>query len=252
MRFVRHLATVALVAPAVVAQELPPIVSDRPDFTESAETVPRAHVQLEGGVTSERADDSDALTVGELLARVGLSPRWELRVGAPTWERIDPDGAADASGFGDPSLGAKLRLTDPEGDGVAAAVIFGTTLAAGDEEIGADDAEPFVNLALSRDVSPSMALAGNAGYTRASDPEGSYGRVSASLSLGVALTATTGAFVEAYGFSEEAKDGDTSTYADGGVTWLVRPELQLDARIGTGLSGNDVDLFAGVGFVRRW
>jgi hypothetical protein len=69
MRWRRRLFTKLTVAAAVLGGALPareagadaappgpqdPIVTDRPDFTESAETVPAGRTQVEGGVTFRR------------------------------------------------------------------------------------------------------------------------------------------------------------------------------------------------------
>jgi hypothetical protein len=246
------LTLLALLAVSPGLADSPPLVSDRPDFTESAVTIPKGRIQLEGGATSERSDGADAIAAGELLARIGLTDRWELRLGAGSWEEIDPDVGEDESGFGDPFLGAKLRCNDPTSEGIAVAVMFGTFLAAGDDDIGGPDEQPFVNFAASRELTAALSLAGNAGYARASDSGSRFDQVHASLSLGIGLTDRVGAFVEGYGFTREESGGDESTYADAGITWLVSPDFQLDVRAGSGLAGNDVDFFAGLGFVKRW
>lgn len=63
------------VAPVVMAQE--PLVTDRPDFTESSSTVGKGFFQLEGGATYfESAGGTDVTTLGEVLIGAGLS--WRL------------------------------------------------------------------------------------------------------------------------------------------------------------------------------
>src|SRR5688500_18432971 len=98
-----------LLAGPVVAQE--PLITHRPDFTESASVVGRSRVQLEGGATLTRAGEVDELAVGEILLRIGIAPRLELRLGANSHVWIDgPDGELD--GFEDATLGAKLLLSE--------------------------------------------------------------------------------------------------------------------------------------------
>jgi hypothetical protein len=85
-----------------------PLVSDRPDFTESTATVKRGEVQLEGGDTFERTSSVKTNTIGELLLRIGVTSRAELRIEPGSYTTItSPD--SDASGWADAALGMKLR-----------------------------------------------------------------------------------------------------------------------------------------------
>src|SRR5215207_9321663 len=83
-----------LLAAAVVAQEgwsglEEPLITDRPDFTESTETVPRGHFQVEGGTTLNRVEDEDSTSFGELLVRIGTGERWETRLGLGSYGRVE-------------------------------------------------------------------------------------------------------------------------------------------------------------------
>lgn len=226
-----------------------PLVGDRPDFTESTETIAPRRVQLEAGATAE-SGDADVLAIGETVIRIGLARRWELRVGAGSWVSVDaPSG--DESGFDDPSLEAKIRF-NPDGEGIAVGLLFGSTLAVGDDDIGSEDEQPFVKLLLGGALSPGLSWGANAGYARASEGDDRFDRLSGSFSLGIGVSERLGAFVEVYGFSEESEGGDTSTYADAGVTYLLSDDLQIDARVGSGIDGNDVDVFFGGGVTKRW
>jgi hypothetical protein len=64
---------------------VPEMVTDRPDFTESASVVPRGRVQLEAGYTYARDEDAGVLAAHsypEALARIGVvDDRLELRLG---------------------------------------------------------------------------------------------------------------------------------------------------------------------------
>jgi len=62
-----------------------PLITDRPDFTESTDAVPRGHLQLEAGYTftydREKLDRTRDHTSPEILLRIGLVDRLELRLG---------------------------------------------------------------------------------------------------------------------------------------------------------------------------
>ncbi|HVR97870.1 MAG TPA: transporter, partial [Thermoanaerobaculia bacterium] len=64
-----------------------PLVTDRPDFTESTSTVAPGHFQVEGGATLARVEDEDSETWGEVLVRYGLGPRLEARLAAGSYTR---------------------------------------------------------------------------------------------------------------------------------------------------------------------
>lgn len=238
-----------LTSAAAGAEEL---VGDRPDFTESAVTVGAGRVQLEAGATLTEAGRVTELTAGEALLRLGIGERWELRLGLNSYARVDLLGGAELEGFEDPSLGAKLALLDPGDGGTALALLFGSSIGVGDDEVGSDEEQPEVKLLLGVPLAGQAELGVNVGYARPVDGGRRFGQLVASVAAAWPVADRVGVFVEVYGFSREAPGGPESTYFDGGVTFALGPDLQLDARAGTGLSGNDVDLFLGAGVVRRW
>ena len=69
--------------------------------------------------------------------------------------------------------------------------------------------------------------------------------------FGMAAGEKLGAFVELFGNPILSGVGESSSSFDGGFTYLVRPNVQLDAFAGTGLSGDAPDWFAGLGISFR-
>ena len=71
-----------------IAQDL---VTDRPDFTESALVVPSKMIQLEGGVEVEDFNSVSTFSYPSILARIGIGYNLEVRLGFSGWlnERID-------------------------------------------------------------------------------------------------------------------------------------------------------------------
>ena len=251
----------ALTTTPLAARELSglpePLVGDRPDFTESTDTIPPGHVQLESGYTLASAGDEDGHSLGELLLRVGGGAIWELRFGFGSYVWTDGPGPG-ASGLEDANLGAKLRLLHPAAPGAvpAVSVIVGTSVPTGGREVGAEEWQPEAKLLLAWELSDRMGLSSNLNYARASgdDEEGGrFDQLSASLSLGLALSDRAGAFLEYFAFDRERAGGPAAHYLDAGLTWSVWKDLQLDVRAGAGLNGGaETDSFAGVGAVVRW
>lgn len=231
-----------------------PLVGDRPDFTESAVVVSR--LQVEAGYTFEDVGSADVHTVGELLVRVPTARRLEIRLGVPSWiDERRAGGRPDAgvSGFEDATVGLKLGLRDPvaRGGGPAVAVLAGTTLPTGDD-FGSDGLRPEARLAAGLDVSDRLSLGANAGVASSTEGAGDrYAELSGSLSLALGLTERLGGFLEAYGLVPTDDAPASSSVVNGGLTWLVDPDLQLDARLGAGLSGPVPDLIFGTGVVWR-
>lgn len=230
-----------------------PLTTDRPDFTESTSTIPRGHFQIEGGTTLNRVEDEDSTTFGELLVRIGMGDSWELRLGAGSYSRVETAGDT-VSGRDDPSVGVKIRFTE-DADQLApgqpaASLILLTSIPEGDDELTADEWVPEAKLALGWSLSPRLSLSSNLNYAYAVDDAGDaerFHQLGASLSGAFSVTGRIGTFLEWYGFSEEAEDGPSTHYLNGGVTFLIHNDLQIDARVGTGLNDADPDWFVGIG-----
>lgn len=231
-----------------------PLVGDRPDFTESASAVTR--LQVESGYTFTGNGSVDAHEVGEVLLRIPVVEGLELRAGLSSyaWEEASPPAAPsdpERSGFTDAALGVKLELAEPpagEG-GPAFALLAGTSLPTGD--VSDAGAQPGVKLAAAVDLSDRLSLGSNVGVEAREEDDIRFGELSGSLALGVGLAEAVGAYVEGYGFVPTGDGPDASAVLNGGLTWLVSPDLQLDARIGTGMSGPQPDVIAGAGVVWR-
>ncbi len=249
------LGIAVLPAAPVVAQTLPPLASDRPDFTEGTSTISLGHVQLEAGVTWQEIGEEDSLSAGEILVRYGLTENVEARLGVGSWTKIDFRGER-FEGYEDPVVQVKVRLTPPADDRPpgfpAVALLVGTSVPVGSEELTADEWEPKALLAFDWALTDLLSLGANAGVAFPTAGGDRFDQILASVSLGIAATDRLGVFVETYGFSEEEPDGDSTQYVDTGVTYGLTDNLQLDARIGFGLNDPSPERFVGAGVVARW
>lgn len=249
-----HAQTVApLPTPPAPPAHAEPISTDRPDFTESASAVPDGRVQLEAGYTyTQRDGDLAEHAAGEVLLRLGLGPGFELRAQLPSF--VYAAGEDDEAGLSDAGLGFKLELCGQEGPRPALAVIAGLSLPTGSDPFSADSVIPEATLAWSYDLDERFSVGGNFNLAIPEDEEGDrFAEPSASVALGIGLTERLGSYVEYFGFYPGISgDGADTHYADAGLTYLITPDLQLDARIGAGLNDEADDLFAGAGVAVRW
>ena len=227
-----------------------PLVTDRPDFTESAFAVGRGTLQLEAGTTYADFGGTTATTFGELLVRYGIARNLELRLATLSYLWLD-EPSGNSSGFIDSSIGVKLGLNEGQGAGflgrTAAAVIVASTVPSGNSEFRSAAWQPAAVLALSWDLSPSLSLGSNLGYGRPAGGDGRFNSVWASAALGVGVSDANSVFFEVYGFDrEEARGPNTATFQTG-VTHLLGPDLQLDARIARRMTDDGPDILIGLG-----
>ena len=239
-----------------IAQE-PELVTDRPDFTESASVPGHGRVQVEGGWTVEESADAREHSIGEILVRIGLGSRFEARIEPGSWiDASAPDGDAtgpDESGMDDAGLGMKLLLLEEQAPSIpATALLLSTSVPTGDDDIGSSDWQPEARLALAWTLSEAWSLGANAGWARPDDGDERFDQALGSVALGRALGERLGAFLELYGFAPAAPEGDDAAVLDGGLTFALGPEAQLDVRAGAGLTDAAPDWLFGLGFARRW
>jgi len=230
-----------------------PLTTDRPDFTESALTVPRGLWQLEMGYTFAREPAMRTHSPGELLVRAGLSDRIELRLGVGSY--VTELGAfGTRGGLSDSSLGLKIGLlrSAPDAGRTDLALIVFSSLPTGNEQIGSGHPEFGATFTAGRVLNERVAIGVNVGYVRAVDNGDRFDQLTGSVSFGYGISQRLGAYLEAFALSATTASGDRRSFLNAGMTYLITPELQLDGRIGHGLNGNRPDYFTGLGASVRW
>jgi len=241
------------------------IVTDRPDFTEASSTVGLGRVQLEAGYTyfRDRSGGSTFVTqtYPEALLRIGVLADWfELRLGqtyvhSPITafaNRVEHD-----TGFADLYVGAKLALTEQKAHLPETALILQGTLPTGAEDLTAGRLLPGINFLFGWDLIPDLLSAGGSlQANRAVDDDGHpFVLVGQSFTIGYTLTDQFGAYTEwfaLYPSGATAPDTAPEHYFNGGFTYKVTPDFQLDIRAGVGLNKHAQDFFTGVGFAVRY
>lgn len=259
------LLALLLLAGNAVAEPSDELVTDRPDQTESASVVPRGSVQLEvGGVftrDSEADLDVETFEAPSSLLRFGLADRAEMRVGWSGFveERFDGPGAGETlDGVGDMDLGAKFLLVQGGERRPQVALLVTSTVPVGDDDTTSDAWDPSFRFNFDHDLSENLGLGVNLGaewQTVRSDAgvEDTATRFVYTAALGRALDEARGVFVEIFGSeSIDGPDSGAEVSLDGGLTWLLRPNLQLDVAAGVGLTDAADDWFVGAGVSVRW
>jgi hypothetical protein len=238
---------------AWAGEAIGPLVTDRPDFTESVPTIPRGRAQLEGGLSSTWSAPGTDHALGELLLRVGTSSRLELRIGLNSF--VVSEAGGSTSGLEDGSLGLKVGFWP--GHGIArawpdAAVILATTLPTGGSNVGERVCQPEAKLCLGWQPSEVWSVASNLNLAWASAEGHRFAEGSASLSVSRPLSGRLAGYLETFGFAPLEAGLERTGFVNGGVTWSLSDDVQLDGRLGLGLGSSSDDGFVGVGFARRW
>lgn len=251
MPMVFLIATLAL-APALRAEEPgEDWETDRPDFGEGVSTVAVGHFLLEAGTTVTRLGEEKSLTLGEALLRAGLGPQVEARIGVGTFNRIEPGirGESTRTGLSDLSIGVKWRMLDGERGSAkpSVALVVAQGLPIGGDEVSERAWETEAVLAFHWELSERWSVGANLLGGRPKDGSERFTQTAWSVTAETAITEKTGAYLEVYGFNREEVGGSSTQYANTGVTCRIAKDLQLDARIGAGLSDPHPNWFFGVG-----
>ena len=242
----------------------PELVTDRPDQTESSVVVPPGYVQVETGWSLSRNQEGGIRTNTHAfpgtLFRIGALDRVELRLdyGGALWEQTRDDGQnTHLSGSGDMGIGAKLYFWEEQGWVPEAALLVGVSLPVGKEQFSSGRADPSFRLNLSHTLSDRLSFGYNLGATWESTLDETNDRDTLSLFnytavLGVSLSDRAGLFAEVFGDIPFNAKGGPRNSVDGGLTYLIRDNLQIDGAAGFGLSDSADDWFVGLGITARF
>jgi Putative MetA-pathway of phenol degradation len=238
------------------------LASDRPDFTEASSTVGAGVKQLEMGYTFTRDANADyrlnAHSYPEFLLRTGLFADWfELRVGWNYASESEKTGTVleKTAGAEDLYLGIKLGLTKQEGMLPEMALMPQMTVPTGAKAFSSSQVLPGLNWLYGWDINDKFSTAGSTQINLAIDgtTEQEYLEFAQSWTVGYSLTEKLGSYGEWFMFSPAGAETErTQHYLNGGLVYNISNDLQLDARIGKGISAAAEDYFIGSGLVVRW
>ncbi len=220
---------------------------DRPSFSTGAHIVPARRVQVEGGASQQRFGDTSGYDVGELLVRVGLSSRVEVRAGLPTYAETKTNGVRQ-SGTLDSYIGGKILLKS--GDKGAVSVLGGTVLPTGSRRIDEHTFQPGGTLITDVNISKKIVVTSNVGYIRTSWEQERHDLTFAVSTLNFALTKNINIYSEFYALN--LRHTWIRRYAATGGAWTIRKRTAIDFSAGFGL-GNQAhgpDYYWGIGISR--
>jgi hypothetical protein len=254
-------------------EEDEPLETDRPDFTEASSVVGAGRIQWEMGYTYVHNDDDGILTrthsAPEVLCRIGLTENLELRL---AWnylvEREDDFGViSEIDGAEDLEVGVKIALTEQHHWFPETALILAITTPTGRNEFSNEEVTFGMSLLYGWDLPCDFNCGGSTIYGNPSEhttlalaslPDAElfdrHNLFAQSFTIGVpVLSDWWRMYLEYFGIFTEGLSSDVpQNYFNGGFTWLLTNDLQLDWRAGVGLNHAADDFFTGAGAAWRY
>jgi len=258
------LIVISFFANTVFAQtNISEIITDRPDITESAVTVPLHFIQIETGYQYNKEGLKFIDHFGSTLLRYGLTSNIELRF-AGEYQKLNfsPGVVLQTpgddfvisydknEGFAGSMVGAKFQLTNSNNN---FSVLTQFYLPIGKRGLVPEKVEPEIILAYDTQLTKSLVAGINTGIHWNSTTEKM--NLFYSISFGVTLTRFVSWFLEysgTYANQNNFNNFNKFTHlAEAGITVLVRKNIQLDLYAGTNIITNDLNWFWGTGISLR-
>lgn len=258
LQFIKHITITLFMTqvflPIFAQQERPELITDRPDATEAPSVVVRGALQIESGALFTSFEDdvlqTNTTTYNTTLLRFGLLENLELRLGWNFVEQRNKLSTAQEefiqSGLSPLLLGMKVNISQEKGWLPTIGLIGHLFL----PFTASDDFKPQntsvdFRFAFDHTLSDSSSIAYNLGAQWEADTPGAA--YIYTLAYGYSLTDSFGLYAELYGDIPE--NNSANHYWDAGLTYLVLPNLQLDATVGTSITeGQDVLVSAGFSY----
>lgn len=243
-RLVLLLALLHLPGAGLLAQNH--IVADRPGLGTGSFVVPPSVLQFEAGAQYANVAGSSFYSFGQFLLRFGLRERLEIQ-GLGNSLEVRRGKGLDREGFQDLGVGAKLNLLARGPREANLSLQAQVAFPSGDEEFSEGTTASTVSLLADLTLSPAVGLGANLGASGlVGDAED---RLFLTLTPSASLPGRTP--LDVYGgYAGFFADSGDLHYAEGGITWLLNPDLQLDLNGGVELTSGDP--FVGVGLATRW
>ena len=199
---------------------------DRPDVSNLPTTVRPGHFQFEVGLEFGKNDFLKEYSLPNFLLRTGLGKKLELRLGVSHLQ-LDSNESVSPDAFVVNSVSFKYRLLEEKGIRPSIAlqpeVIFGF-------REGPDAKNPNIDYGLillfNNTIHEKIFINYNAGLFAFREKVKEY---LLSISVSFMHTHRLGYFLEAYEISD---DIDLNLSVDGGITYLIKPRLQVDLYLG--------------------
>jgi hypothetical protein len=239
----------------IASQDVPPeVLPDRPDVSNSTQTVPVGAFQIELGLEHAHSSVADSPAEHRLAIqatlRAGLTDRFEVRLDGEPFVQLWQE--QNDAGSGDVALGFKYRFFDPpEGQWLPSLGIESfVKLPVAKTPIGSERTDLGVLVLASQDLPWQLSLDVNAGLVAVGQvrPHGYLLQALASASVSRKVGERLSPYAELFFASREERDGRHTLGFDAGLIYLLTRRIALDAAVETTLSGQGPDYAFRAGF----
>ena len=231
------------------------IVTDRPSFSASSRAVPYKALQIETGFLvnvskSESSTDfgSSTMSFPTPMVRWGVLKGVELRLFNTFFRKKDnhpsiPVDERNQYGLGNLIVGTKVNLTKAKGIIPEMAVLAHAVFQTGKVVVRESEKVLFdIAFSMTHPISDKYSLGYNLGY--ASSEESANGNGFYSVIFGFGISEKFSGFFEGFGLWKNFENGTFNF--DGGLSYSIKPNLQLDMAAGTGFTQRNY--FITIGF----
>ncbi len=213
-----------------------PIVADRPGFSTGTYTVRPGHYNIEFGFQG----DSGSRSVPLSNVRIGLTSDAEVEVQWGGWQHSN-----GSTTVGNLTLGGKYRVLD---DGALKLSALGLlTLPSGNGNPAGSRAAPLVAALWSHEETSLFGMF----QIASSNPGSLQTQLQAAIGKSFSHSEQLGSYLELYTDHPLNHAGSDSIVADGGFTYLLDTDTQLDLHLGLDVNGNASN-FIGFGYARSF
>ena len=229
--------------------------TDRPDTTESAYSVDAGHVQIEMDMvaytrdrhTEDRDGGSESWSFANTNIKLGLTNWADLQVVVPVHEHV----RRGPRGFGDITIRLKANLWGNDGGDTALAVMPFVKIPSADDDLGNGEVEGGIIVPF------AASLPGDWGFGAmlevdflADDDGGRKTDFVTTFTFSHAIAGELGGWIEFV--SVAGVETDWMASINGGVTYGIGENVQLDAGVNVGLTRATEDLTTFVGLSYRF
>lgn len=242
----------------VPKEMLRPLAADRPDATESPQTVDAGHLQLEMDIVAYLRDRSAADVDGWAFlvtnVKFGLTHNVDLQLVVAPYSRVKTrvgGVTTTQEGFGDLVLRTKINVWGNDGDQTTAFAVMPFVLfPTSQDNLGGDDAEGGIIFPLGIELPRgwSLGLQLELDVVRNSTDTDYDLDIANTVVIGHDIVGDLAGFVEIFSLFPGESGAHWIGTLNTGLTYLVNENVQLDVAAFIGLSGaaDDLVVFSGI------
>jgi hypothetical protein len=247
--------------PGTARSDLPDGPSARPGWPQTSTTdrdwwdrlggLARGRVQIEGGYvyTFDRVSGARVSehALPDLLLRVGLTERLEIRIGWPgwVWTRIEGEGTSEETL--DPNVGLMLDLWEQQGWRPQTAILAAVPVTLEGDPFALDSLQPLAELLYLWHLGERWTIGGTTALALF-DLEGDrFVQLEQTASADYLLAPRLSTFIEWTMLADHGSADDGAEHMLGaGVSWLVTERIQASWRAAAGLNDRAPQFLTGI------